>query len=188
MAVDNIIVIGASTGGPRALPELLGAMPALPACLVLVQHMPQYINQSFVNTLRRYTPMPIALAQTNDRLQPGTILVAPSGVHCRIQQNKRIVLAEGPLVNYVRPAIDVTMQSLLPPAGLERILGVVLTGMGCDGAAGLSHIKNLGGITLAQNFATCAVFGMPGEAIKTGHVDYVLPPAEIGRKLAHLIG
>ena len=188
MAAKHIVVIGASTGGPRVVPELFAAMPPLPASIILVQHMPQYINDSLVRAWRRHTTMTVRIAQTGDCLYPGVILVAPSGWHCRLHNNEQIVLSDDPAVNYVRPSIDVTMQSLTRPAPRQCLVGVVLTGMGCDGAAGLTHIKSIGGITMVQDLASCAVSSMPAEALKTGHVDYVLPPAQIGRALGQLIG
>lgn len=182
------VVIGASTGGPRVLSELLSLLPPLRACVVIVQHMPKFINPSFVRSLSRAARREVSLAKDGEALMDGSILVAPSEVHCSFVRNARIRLAPGPGVNYVCPSIDVTMQSLDPPPGPGRLVGVLLTGMGKDGAAGLAHIKRLGGHTLAQNKETCAVYGMPAEAVKLGCVDHQLPPQSIAQVLANYLG
>jgi two-component system, chemotaxis family, protein-glutamate methylesterase/glutaminase len=184
LSLSTWIVVGASTGGPRVLTELLEMLPPLRACILIVQHMPKFINPSFVKTLSRAARTEVCLANEGDRLVDGRILVAPSEVHCTLVGNNRVHLAPGPSVNFVCPSIDVTMQSLKPPPPGGRIFGVLLTGMGKDGAAGLAHIKQLGGTTLAQCEATCAVYGMPAEAVRRGCVDYQLPPDRIARFLA----
>lgn len=176
-----LVVIGASTGGTRVLPELLGPLSRHGASLVIVQHMPRYINQSLVRTLGRHAACPVALVQDGERLEPGRIYVAPSEVHCTFVNNRSFHLAPGPAVHFVCPSIDVTMQSLRPPDAGQMMIGILLTGMGRDGAAGLAHLKRLGALTVAQNQASCAVYGMPAEAVRLGCVDHVLPPAEIAR-------
>jgi two-component system, chemotaxis family, protein-glutamate methylesterase/glutaminase len=174
-----LVVIGASTGGVRALCELFDHLPALPAAVLIVQHMPAYIQPSFVRSLGQHTPMPVDLARDGAMLAPGSVLLAPAGVHCAIERNRVIRLVGGPHVNFVCPAIDVTMRSVEPSSA--PLLGVLLTGMGRDGAAGMVHLKNLGARTVAQNEASCAVFGMPKEAWNTGGVDHLLPPEGIAR-------
>jgi two-component system chemotaxis response regulator CheB len=179
----SIVLIGASTGGTRVLPEILSRLPLLPACIVIVQHMPKFINESLARSLAKNTPAKVRLAQDGDSLAEGLILLAPSGVHCRLIRNRNLCLAPGEPVNFVCPSIDVLMRSAQPPAGQQRLIGVLLTGMGNDGAAGLLHIKTLGGLTMAQNQASCAVYGMPAVAARLGCVDYELPPVEIARRL-----
>jgi two-component system chemotaxis response regulator CheB len=125
------------------------------------------------------------LARDGDVLEDGLTLLAPSGVHCTFDRNQSLKLTPGEKVNYVCPSIDVTMLSLTPPALGMRLAGVILTGMGKDGAAGLAHIRKAGGLTLAQNKATCAVYGMPAEAVKLGAVMHELPPEGIVRTLAN---
>lgn len=184
----NVIVIGASTGGTRVLVELFAALPPLAACVIVVQHMPKFINASLCRSLDGQGPMPVRLAEDGDRLQEGAVWIAPSDCHCHLVGNAAIRLGLGPKVNWVRPAIDVTMQSLcLPPPG-GRIIGVLLTGMGSDGALGLAHIKTLGGLTIAQDEKSCAIHGMPAAAVKLGCVDHQLPPAEIAALLGRLLG
>jgi two-component system chemotaxis response regulator CheB len=184
----KLIVIGASTGGPKVLGEILTLLPPLRASVVIVQHMPAFINPSFVRTLARQACMDVRLAQEGDALDEGVILVAPSDFHLTFVRNRCVRLGSGPQVNYVRPAIDVAMMSLLPPGPGQKIIGVVLTGMGRDGAAGLAHIKRLGGMTVAQDEASCAVWGMPAQAVKLGCVDYELPPASIVALLTNEAG
>jgi two-component system chemotaxis response regulator CheB len=180
-----LIVIGASTGGTRTLAELVSQLPPLPACMVIVQHMPLFINESLARTLANHTSSQVRLARDGDVLQDGLILLAPSGVHCYIEHNHSIRLAEGEKVNYVCPSIDVTMLSVTKPISSMRLAGVLLTGMGKDGAVGLAHIRKAGGLTIAQNKATCAVYGMPAEAVKLGAVMHELPPDAIAQKLAN---
>lgn len=184
----NLVIIGASTGGPRVLCDLFGSMSRLRAGILVVQHFPKFINASFVRTLSRYTPAEVRLAQQGDILEEGLVLVAPSETHCRLVLNRQIALDAGPAVNYVCPSIDVAMQSVGPPAPDSKLIGVLLTGLGKDGAAGLAHIRRLSGLTIAQNQATCAVYGMPAAAVKLGCVDFELPPDQIARLLIREIG
>jgi len=184
----TLVVIGASTGGTRVLSTLLGGLPPLPASILVVQHMPRFINDSLVASLGRRARMPVRLARDGDSLVAGEVLVAPSEVHCVLAGNGRVRLQPGARVNYVCPAIDVTMQSLrAPPAG-GRLIGVLLTGMGVDGASGLEHMKRLGALTVAQSESTCAVYGMPAEAVRRGCVDHQLAPEAIVRLLARECG
>lgn len=183
-----LIVIGASTGGTRVLPELITPLSRHRAAIVIVQHMPRYINASLVRTLGRHAACPVSLVQDGDRLEPAHVYVAPSEVHCTLVNNRGLRLTPGPAVNYVCPAIDITMQSVRPLDPGQVLIGILLTGMGRDGAAGLVHLKQLGGITFAQNQASCAVYGMPAEAVKLGCVDHVLPPPEIARWVSRKLG
>ena len=187
-APTNLILIGGSTGGTRVLSYLFGALPPLRACILIVQHLPKFINDSFVSGLNRIAHSEVRLAQDGDRIQEGVIYVAPSDVHCTLVRNARIALLPGPKVNYVCPAIDVTMQSVGAPRPGSRLIGVLLTGMGRDGAAGLAHFKKLGALTVAQNEASCAVYGMPAEAVQLGCVDYQLSPDRIVQLLIHAVG
>jgi len=182
---SSLVIIGASTGGPRILADLVGLLPKLRACLLIVQHFPKFINASFVRTLSRCTPMEVRLAEDGDALQDGQILVAPSEVHCQLVHNRFVRLVSGPPVNFVRPSIDVTMQSV--SRSRPKLIGVLLTGMGKDGAAGMAHLKRLGALTIAQNEATCAVYGMPAEAVRLGCVDHQLPPDRIAELLTREI-
>lgn len=181
----NITVIGVSTGGPGALRELFVGMARLETAILLVQHMPHFINESVRRSIASLTDMSVQLATTGDRLSHGSILMAPSGMHMDVQDNRRIQLTDGQKVNYVCPAIDVTMMALKPRQD-DTFVGVILTGMGRDGAAGIAHVKSLGGMTIVQDEATSTIFGMPKAAIETGAVDFEGPPAAIGAKLQNL--
>jgi two-component system chemotaxis response regulator CheB len=183
----NIIVIGSSAGGPRVLKKIFKGLPVLNASMIVVQHMPKFINDPLRDSLSSVTAMRVTLAEDGDRLENGRVFVAPSEVHLSVVDNWIIRLSPGEKVNYVCPSVDVTMKSLtLEPSGF--FIGVVVTGMGKDGAEGMKHIKNLGGITIAQDEKTSSIFGMPKEAIQTGSVDFVLAPDEIREKLIELVG
>jgi two-component system chemotaxis response regulator CheB len=177
----NVIIIGASTGGVRTLQTLLGGMPVLQAALVVVQHMPAFISDSFPQILAGGSAMQAKMAETGDALRHGFIYIAPGDQHLLIVRNRSLALDNGPKVHYVRPCIDLTMQSVRQ--GLHSLTGVILTGMGRDGAEGIRHIKALGGTTMAQNEASSIVYGMPRAAIETSCVDHILPPEAIRDEL-----
>lgn len=183
----TIVVIGASAGGPRALKTLFQGMPRLKASVIVVQHMPKFINDSLADSLASATRMRVVIAQNGDRLEDGTVYIAPSEVHLVVRHNRTIRLAHGQKVNYVCPSVDVTMNSLSMEFGASFV-GVVMTGMGRDGADGIVHIKRIGGFTLAQDERSSSIFGMPKEAAATGCVDFVLPPDQIRVKIAELTG
>lgn len=182
MRPGKIIVIGSSAGGPRILKELFNEFPRIDAAVVLVQHMPAFINKAFTESLDKYTEMDVLLAEHGDILTRGCIYVAPTGKHLILSNNSEIQLVQGEKVNFVCPAADTTMLSLKAEGGVS-FTGVVLTGMGRDGASGIAHIKALGGMTIAQDEDTSVIYGMPREAIATGKVDYILPPSGIAKKL-----
>lgn len=167
--------------------KLFGGMPRLDAGVVLIQHMPKFINPAVAKTLNGLTDMDVGLAEDGVRLEPGTVYIAPSEVHLQILNNERVKLVDSPKVCFVRPSVDVAMKSLKKKFGY-RIVAVVMTGMGKDGAEGISHVKQMGGITIAQDEATSTIFGMPQAAFKTGHVDFVANPDAIRKKLIELVG
>lgn len=173
---NNLIVIASSTGGVSVLYSMFSKLHPLNASILIVQHMPEFINRGMVGNLARAATMPVKLVAHRDTLQPGVIYLAPSKVHCTFQENKVLRLNPGEKVNYVCPAADVTMNSLRRPAPRKMLIGIVLTGMGQDGADGIRHIKSIGGKTISQNEETCAVYGMPAKAVETGCVDHVLSP------------
>lgn len=186
MTIRTIIIIGSSTGGPQTLPRLISGLPILDASTIIVQHMPQYINESIRHRLSEVSRMKVKLCEDGARLEKGIIYIAPSNMHLKLQHNSIIELAAGEKVNYVCPSIDVAMKSLQPRPGINAI-GVVLTGMGSDGREGIRHIKSIGGITFAQDEASCVIYGMPKTAIETGMVDFVLSPEEIGSEITRLV-
>lgn len=180
---SHLVLIGSSTGGPRVLNEIMALLPPLPAAVLVVQHMPRFINPSLVRTLASNCRMPVCLAQDQQPLEDGHVYLAPSDLHCRLVHNCHVTLVDGPRINFVKPSIDVTMQSIRRPAPGFRVMGIILTGMGKDGAAGLRHVKAMGGFTIAQSEATCAVYGMPREAVLTGCVDHQLDPPQIAHRI-----
>jgi two-component system, chemotaxis family, protein-glutamate methylesterase/glutaminase len=183
----NIIVIGSSAGGPRALKWIFTGLPRLDAGVIVVQHMPKFINESLRDSLSSVTSMSVSIAEDNAALESGRVYIAPSEVHLTVSENRMLRLLRGDKVNYVCPSADVTMKSLAWDLGV-RFVGVVITGMGRDGADGIAHIKRIGGSTIAQDEKTSSIFGMPREAIRTGCVDFILPPDDIRRKLVDLVG
>ncbi|MBN1941679.1 MAG: chemotaxis protein CheB [Phycisphaerae bacterium] len=183
----NIIVIGASTGGPKALRSLFEFLPRLDAAIVLVQHMPRFLNESFRRVLAERTLMDVSLAEPGQMLEHGVVFVAPSEFHLVLNDNRRIDLVRGVKVNYVCSSVDVTMLSLRP-RGEDSFLGIILTGMAADGADGIRHIKNLGGLTFVQNQMTAAVYDMPHSALLTGAVDFEGSPKAIRERLVEKFG
>ena len=184
MPHGNLLIIGSSTGGPKVLEELLPKLPVLPAAVLLVQHITVGIDKAFVTSLGRISIMPVHLAVNGELLRSGEIAVAPGGAHLKLVNNRQVTLWDGERVNSVRPSIDVTMLSLVKPTG--RLVGVILTGMGRDGAEGIVRMKQLGATTIAQDQATSVIYGMPKAAKETGSVDYVLSTERIAEKLRSL--
>lgn len=186
-----MLAIGASTGGPRALNTVLSRLPAeLPASMLIVQHMPAGFTASFARRLDQHSPLHIEEARDGQAVTTGAAYVAPGGVHMVVtgEHGRPIIrLKDTPPVNSVRPSADVLMVSVARLNG-ARSMGVLLTGMGADGAEGLAQIKAAGGITLAQDRESSTIFGMPRAAIKRGVVDRVLPLSEIPRAIVEVIG
>jgi two-component system chemotaxis response regulator CheB len=179
----GVVVIGASTGGPVALRELLGNLPAdFPAAVIIIQHMPATFTEVLAAQLDRQVPLKVKEAQAGDRLQPGLALVAPGDYHLLLRPDSRVELSRGPEIGGHRPSIDVTMQSVAQLYG-ARTKGVVLTGMGNDGSLGLVSIRAKGGKTFAQDAASCVVNGMPQRSIEKGVVDHVASPTKIAQLL-----
>ena len=184
---QNLIIIGSSAGGPRILRSIFTGMPTLNSSIIIIQHMPRFINESLRDNIRAWTEMKVDLAKNDEPLEIGKIYIAPSELQIELFNNRKIHLFQGDKYNYVCPSVDVTMKSIVK-APSNNIIGVVLTGMGCDGAEGIRYIKEIGGTTIAQNEETSIIFGMPREAINTGKVDFILSPQEIHQKLIDLAG
>ncbi len=175
-----VVVLAASTGGPATVMRMApGFTRDFPAAVFLVQHMPASFASQYALQLAEFTNIRVKEAEHNESVQPGTLYICPGGHHLRVAPTGRIQLdaTTGRIEGYL-PNIDVTMESVAAFAGAMSI-GVVLTGMGCDGARGSRAIKAAGGIVLAQDEATSVIFGMPDEAIKTGVVEHVLPIDDI---------
>jgi len=170
-----VVVLAASTGGPATVMRLApGFTRDFPAAVILVQHMPAAFTSQYALQLAEFTNIRVKEAENNESLAPGTLYICPGGQHLRVQQSGRIQLdgTSGRISGYL-PNIDVTMESVAAFAGPLSI-GVVLTGMGNDGANGAKAIKAAGGLALAQDEASSVIFGMPAEAIKTGAIEQVL--------------
>lgn len=182
MEKRNIVIIGISTGGPQTLKRFFDGLPLLDACIVLVQHMIKCANKSLCETLNSLTAMEVKIACHGETMKPGVVYFAPSEIHLKLTNNSMIQLVDSPKVCFVRPAVDVTMKSVIKEPG-DNITGIIMTGIGKDGTEGLSHIKSIGGVTFAQDENTSVIWGMPKAAIDTGNVDYVLPPEGIRNKL-----
>ncbi len=167
----TIVAIGASTGGPTAIATLLAGMqPNASFGAVIVQHMAEEFIPGFVEWLGESCKVPVAEARQFDTIQPGKIYVAPGTHHLCISPSRRFELVDGPLVHECRPSIDMLFKSVARAAPRET-LGILLTGMGSDGAEGLLQLRKAGGQTLAQDEASSVIFGMPKEALAMGAVD-----------------
>jgi two-component system, chemotaxis family, protein-glutamate methylesterase/glutaminase len=170
-----VVVLAASTGGPATVMRIApGFTRDFPAAVILVQHMPATFTSQYAAQLAEFTEIRVKEAESNESLAPGTLYICPGGQHLRVTPTGRIQLdgTAGRIHGYL-PNMDVTMESVATYAGSLSI-AAVLTGMGNDGTSGARAIKNAGGLVLAQDEATCVVFGMPAEAIKAGVVDQVL--------------
>ncbi|MBK7579718.1 MAG: chemotaxis response regulator protein-glutamate methylesterase [Myxococcales bacterium] len=183
----RVVVIASSTGGPAALFRLLPSLTSAgKAAIVIVQHMSAGFTEALADQLAEQAGYQVREAKQGDVLEAGVALVAPGGMHLVLERNGTVSVNDGPLVHGVRPAADVTLKSAAQIYG-ARSVGVVLTGMGRDGALGLAAIKAAGGRTFAQDKATCTVFGMPKAAVEMGVVDEVLPLDQIGRSVSRLV-
>ena len=172
---DKIVAIGASTGGTEALRLLLEAMPPAAPGLIVVQHMPEGFTAAFARRLNELCRLEVKEAVDGDRVAAGRALIAPGNRHTLVRRDGAQYVAEvidGPLVSRHRPSVDVLFRSVAKAAGANAI-GVILTGMGNDGAQGLLEMQNAGAVTIAQDEASCVVFGMPKEAIDRGAVSKV---------------
>jgi len=184
VSADKIIAVGASTGGTDALRVFLEAMPKSSPGLVIVQHMPEHFTKSFANRLNETCPIEVREAVNGDEVRPGLALLAPGSDHMllkRIGSRYVVEIKEGPLVSRHRPSVDVLFRSTAVAAGSHAV-GVILTGMGDDGAQGMLEMKQAGAFNIAQDRESCVVFGMPNEAIKKGGVDDTLPLQKIAAR------
>lgn len=176
-AVNKPVVIGSSTGGTQALEVVLTALPADAPGIAITQHMPEKFTAMYADRLNGLCAINVREAKDGDRLERGVALIAPGGRHMQLRKAAGqyfVAVADGPPVNRHKPSVDVLFRSAAESAGSD-ILGIILTGMGDDGARGMKRLHDGGARTIAQNEATCVVFGMPKEAIKLDAVDDVLP-------------
>ena len=183
----RVLAIGASTGGPQALATLLSELPAdLDTAVVVVQHMADGFIEGLATWLDGMCALPVSVGASGRRLQPGTVTVAPSGLNLVVHRELRVTTEEPPRSQYHVPGIDVTFASIAEVVGGDAV-GVLLTGMGRDGAVGLKRMRDRGAFTIAQDEASCAVYGMPAAAMAVGAVDRQLALADIGCALRKLI-
>ncbi len=170
-----VVGIAASLGGPNALEVVLGCLPrALPAPVLIVQHITEGFTRGLATWLAAETGQPIREAQAGEKLEPGMIRIAPSGAHLGVDAEDRLTLDPGEPIDGFRPSATALFQSLANRYG-RRAIGVILTGMGRDGAAGLRALRTAGGSTFAQDEASCAVYGMPRAAVEYGAVEESVP-------------
>ncbi len=187
-APPEIVVIGASAGGPSALVEVLGSLSAsLELPILIVQHLTSDFMPGLADWLNRSCALPVRLARRGEPLTPGTVVLAPGGSHLGIGTDRRIVLDSNPNGYRHQPAADVLLESAAAEYGPHAI-GVILTGMGDDGALGLRAMRTAGARTVAQNRETCIVFGMPAAAIALEAAEFVLPLDKIGSAIMTLSG
>ncbi len=178
---DQVVAIGTSTGGTQALEELLTQLPATCLGIVVVQHMPEKFTAMFAERLNSLCQIGVREARNGDRVIPGRALIAPGGRHMMLKRSGAqyvVEVADGPVVNRHKPSVDVLFRSAAKYAGANA-LGIIMTGMGDDGARGMKEMHDAGAKTIAQDEASCVVFGMPKEAIKLGAVDLTMPLDQI---------
>ena len=186
---DKIIAIGASTGGTKAIELVMQQMPVTSPGVVIVQHMPEQFTTTFAKRLNGICPMEIREARNGDRVNNGVALVAPGNLHMVLERTGAQYIVKtngGPRVHYQRPSVDILFHSVAKSAGRNAV-GVLMTGMGADGAEGLLAMRDAGARTIAQNEETCVVFGMPKEAIKMGAAEKISPLMKIPMEIYHAL-
>ena len=184
---EKVVVVGASTGGTEALYVFTHALPLDTPGVVIVQHMPEKFTASFANRLNESCQVTVKEAENNESVLPGKVLIAPGNSHVLLKRSGAryyVEVKDGPLVSRHRPSVDVLFRSASRYAG-KNAIGVIMTGMGADGAQGMAEMKEHGAYNIAQNEETCVVYGMPKEAVAKGAVDISLPLESIA---AHIIG
>ena len=185
----KVIAIGASTGGTEALKDVLTRMPPNSPGIIVVQHMPAHFTTAFAERLNSLCQVSVKEAGDNDSVTPGTVLVAPGNYHMLLRRSGAryyVEVKDGPRVHHQRPSVDILFKSTAKYAGPNSI-GVILTGMGADGAEGLLEMKQAGAKTIAQDEKTCVVFGMPKEAIKLGAADKVVPLGQVAQEILRAV-
>ncbi|MCR4626823.1 MAG: chemotaxis response regulator protein-glutamate methylesterase [Treponema sp.] len=181
----TVIVVGASTGGTEALKDFLSVLPEDTPGMVIVQHMPEHFTAAFASRLDSHCKMKVKEAKDGDEVVTGQALIAPGNKHTLLRRSGQkyfVEVMDGPLVTRHRPSVDVLFRSAAISAG-KNAIGVIMTGMGDDGAKGMKEMHDMGAYNIAQDENTCIVFGMPAEAIKNGGVDIVVPLQQIARTI-----
>jgi two-component system chemotaxis response regulator CheB len=183
--MNKPVVIGSSTGGTQALETILTSLPADAPGIAITQHMPEKFTAMYAKRLDGICAMNVREARDGDRLERGVVLIAPGGLHMQLRKSAGQYFAhvlDGPPVNRHKPSVDVLFRSASECAQRD-VLGILLTGMGDDGARGMKVLHDGGAFTIAQNEETCVVFGMPKEAIKLLAVDEILPLEQVARAI-----
>lgn len=184
---ERIVALGTSTGGTQALEAVLTALPRVCPGMVIVQHMPEKFTASFAARLNGLCEIEVREAKNNDRILPGLALIAPGGKHMMVTRSGafyHVQVVDGPLVNRHRPSVDVLFRSVAKFAG-KNATGIIMTGMGDDGARGLKEMLDAGSTTVAQDEASCVVFGMPKEAIKLNAAQRIMALHDIQHAILH---
>ena len=183
----DVVLIGASTGGPKALQEVLTKLPEnLGVPVLVVQHMPEGFTKVFAERLDKVCNLKVVEADDGMRIDKNTIYIAKGGSHMIVDNRKTIILNKDPAIWGVRPAVDKLFNSAIELYG-PNILSVILTGMGRDGADGTKNIKDNGGVTISEDKSTCTIYGMPKAAYETGKVDLVVPLNKIAEKIIEIV-
>ena len=182
---ERVVAIGTSTGGTLALEEVLTQLPRVTPGIVIVQHMPEKFTAAFAGRLNGLCQIEVREARHGDRVLPGRALIAPGGKHMLLRRDGaqyHVDVIDGPLVNRHRPSVDVLFRSVAKHAGANA-LGIIMTGMGDDGAAGLLEMRKAGARTVAQDEDSCVVYGMPKEAVRRGGVEKSVPLKSLDREI-----
>ena len=182
---DRVVAIGTSTGGTQALEAVLSKLPNVGSGILIVQHMPERFTAMFAERLNSLCALEVREAQNGDRVAPGRALIAPGGRHMMLRRSGAryyVEVADGPPVNRHKPSVDVLFRSVAQVAG-RNALGVIMTGMGDDGARGMKEMHDAGALTIAEDESSCVVFGMPREAIRHGGVDRIVPLDRISAEI-----
>ncbi|PKM46294.1 MAG: chemotaxis response regulator protein-glutamate methylesterase [Firmicutes bacterium HGW-Firmicutes-8] len=183
----KLVVIGSSTGGPNALQQVVPRLPGnLPAAVLIVQHMPAGFTNFLAKRLDETSALEVCEAKEGDVFFCGKAYLAPGGYHMVLQSRSTVCLNQDPPVHSVRPAVDVTLESAVNYYG-PNVVGVILTGMGYDGSRGMTLVKKMGGKTIAQDEATCVVYGMPRVVVEMGKADKVLPVQKIADEIVSML-
>ncbi|MGB7606546.1 MAG: chemotaxis response regulator protein-glutamate methylesterase [Lutisporaceae bacterium] len=189
--LKHIVCIGISTGGPRALREVITQLPAdLPAAVLVVQHMPSGFTKSLATRLDALSNINVKEAEDGDILKPGWVYIAPGDFQMMLNKKSsdyRININQDPPMSGHRPSVNYMMNSVAS-CGHKSLIAVMMTGMGSDGSDGIANIKNNGGSTIAQNEETCIVYGMPKAAVNTGAIDKIVPLSDIAKEIIKLTG
>lgn len=184
-----VIAIGASTGGTEAIEAVLTHLPGDMPGIVITQHIPAGFSRAFAERLNKFCPMRVVEASDGDLVKPGLALIAPGNFHMIVRKSGgvyRVTVKDGPMVCYQRPSVDVLFSSVAEAAGSNAV-GVILTGMGSDGAQGMKKMKSAGACTIAQDETSCVVFGMPKEAIRLGAADRVVPLHSVAQAIRNAL-